>query len=43
MFLFYQGFFIFLSTLRRYHSQPLPARNDKRHMSVYNGAKLLFI
>ena len=32
-----------LLTLRRYHSQTLSVRNDKRHMSIYNETKLMFI
>ena len=33
----------FLGTLRRYHSQTLSVRNDKRHMPIYNDTKLMFI
>lgn len=29
--------------LRRYHSQILPVRNDKRHMPIYSETKLMFI
>ena len=29
--------------LRRYHSQTLLVRNDKRHMSIYTETKLMFI
>lgn len=33
----------FLGTLRRYHSRTFLVRNDKRHMSIYNDTKLMFI
>lgn len=36
-------FGLLLAMLRRYHSQILPVRNDKRNISIYSDTKLMFI